>query len=246
MPKTLKRIGMLTLGLLTISSIHAAESSLTRTELKQIALLEAPVKSAEWNITEADWVKYREIMDGPRGIWSPNADPITVLGAHATSTAERNRLADAFVKLEYQRVLGELTFQQAVDAAWPRNFPNQQRVNTSQLISTNTKPTQHLLLASQVQRYALVVEDDCSNCDAKVSEYVSMMQKDSSSRMLDVFVRKTGSDDERLRNWVADSGIPIKLIQDGRITINHGDQYEQGTVPAVWVLRGDGQWKQLN
>lgn len=207
---------------------------------------EASEKAAAWRITEKDWVRYREIMDGPRGIWTPDADPITVLGAHAKSTNDRDRLANAFVKMEYQRVLGEIAFQRAVDAAWRRNYPNQERVSASLLKPTDMQPTTGFLLSTQAIRYALVVEGGCRLCATKLNEYIALMEQENGKRVLDVFVRKTQGDDAKLRDWVSASGIPIKLIQDRRITVNHGEKYALGSVPAVWVLRGDGQWTQLD
>ena len=67
-------------------------------------------------------------MRGRRGTWTPGADTLLVLGAHARTEVERRRLAEAFVVAEHARVEGELAFERAVQAAWTRLFPGQLRI----------------------------------------------------------------------------------------------------------------------
>ena len=67
-------------------------------------------------------------MRGRRGVWTPGADPLLVLGAHARTEAERRRFAEAFVRAEHERVEGELAFERAVQAAWARLFPGELRL----------------------------------------------------------------------------------------------------------------------
>ena len=234
---------MVVLTLMIAAPLAAQETGLSQTELRQFALIEAQHKAAQWNLSEEDWVRFREIMAGPRGTWTPNADPLLVLGAAARSDADRTRYADAFVKLEFERVLGELQFQKAVDAAWPRNFPNQQRLAERPFETTSHRRIEDRLASLRVQRYALVVEKSCSGCDAKLREYLQLMAKEKGRQVLDIYVRKTGSDDDALRKWVATSNVPINLIKGGRVTVNHGDQYKAGGVPQIWALKGDGQWQ---
>ena len=100
-----------------------------------------------------------------------------------------------------------------------------------------------LLSHNEVKRVALVVEDGCAACNESVAKYVAAAQGAKNATFaVDVFVRKTGNNDAVLRQWVSANKVPIALIQNKRITINHGDKYAQGAVPQVWQLRGDSQW----
>ncbi len=234
--------------ILALASCGLSASELVHKESrhKNTKKIEAQKKASQWSITERDWFRYKEIMSGPRGIWTPNADPLLVLGAHASSTEERDRFADIFVRLENQRVKGELEFQKAIDQAWKRNYPNQKRVNLLPSSASNTKKSKHSsLLNSLVLRYALVVEDKCIGCDEVLQKYIGIIQDNPGSKSLDIFVRKTQNSDKKLRDWVTANMIPTNLIKDNRVTINHGQKYENGQVPAVWVLREDGTWQQI-
>ena len=73
--------------------------------------------AAVWRLSAEDWSRYEALMRGRRGVWTPGADPLLVLGAHARTEAERRRFAEAFVRAEHARVEGELAFERAVQAA---------------------------------------------------------------------------------------------------------------------------------
>ena len=65
--------------------------------------------TAAWGLDGSDWTRCETLMTGRCGLWSPDADPLLVLGAHARTAAER-RFAEAYVAAEMGRVEGELAF----------------------------------------------------------------------------------------------------------------------------------------
>ena len=67
--------------------------------------------------------RYRELMEGPLGIHSPNLDPLTALGIEARSDEERRRYAELQVQVEARRVEKLLAYQRAYDDAWQRLHP---------------------------------------------------------------------------------------------------------------------------
>ncbi|MGH8538247.1 MAG: hypothetical protein ACREXM_17795, partial [Gammaproteobacteria bacterium] len=67
-------------------------------------------QSKRWGLTGEDWQRYERLMTGPRGIWSPHLDPVTALGVHAESDAERRRYAEILVRLERERTEREFAF----------------------------------------------------------------------------------------------------------------------------------------
>ncbi|MBN0274011.1 TIGR03759 family integrating conjugative element protein, partial [Pseudomonas aeruginosa] len=36
--------------------------------------------ASDWGLQPQEWARYRELMDGPLGIYSPNLDPLSALG----------------------------------------------------------------------------------------------------------------------------------------------------------------------
>ena len=77
----------------------------------------------DWGLRPEEWARYRQLMQGPLGIYSPNLDPLTALGIEARSDEERNRYAELQVQAESRRVGKTLAYQRAYDAAWQRLFP---------------------------------------------------------------------------------------------------------------------------
>ena len=161
-------------------------------------------------------------MRGRRGVWTPGADPLLVLGAHARTDAERRRFAEAFVRAEHERVEGELAFERAVQAAWARLFPGELRLAAQ-------SPAEAL-----PERYALVFDRDCAGCEATVRAYAG------GAVPVDVYVRGA-ADDAALRLWAWSHGVSAADVRAGRITVNHDDGSVPGPAPAVWARRG-GRW----
>jgi hypothetical protein len=69
--------------------------------------------SQDWGLRSDEWTRYRELMEGPLGIYSPNLDPLTALGIEARSDDERQRYAELQVQAEARRVEKLLAYQRA-------------------------------------------------------------------------------------------------------------------------------------
>ena len=180
--------------------------------------------AAVWRLTPEDWTRYEALMRGRRGVWTPGADPLLVLGAHARTDAERRRFAEAFVRAEHERVEGELAFERAVQAAWARLFPGELRLASHSPAPAGTGP----------ERYALVFDRDCAGCGATVRAYAG------GAVPVDVYVRGA-ADDAALRLWAWSHGVSAADVRAGRVTVNHDDGSVPGPAPAVWARRG-GRW----
>lgn len=72
-------------------------------------------QARQWGLSDSDWSRYQTLMKGERGIMSPGLDPLTALGVETDNSAERRRLAELWVKHEYQRTGKELAFQRDVN-----------------------------------------------------------------------------------------------------------------------------------
>src|SRR5574343_1156067 len=117
----------------------------------------------DWGLRPEEWARYRQVMQGPLGIYSPNLDPLTALGIEARSDEERNRYAELQVQAESRRVGKTLAYQRAYDAAWQRLFPGQPRVNLpgAQSPGSGNKGS---------GRLAVFVKADCPPCDQRVRQ----------------------------------------------------------------------------
>ena len=202
---------------------HAAER--TEPTVVETAMDESRrAAAAVWRLSPEDWTRYETLMRGRRGTWTPGADPLLVLGAHARTEAERRRFAEAFVRAEHERVEGELAFERAVQAAWARLFPGAPRLASHAPAPAGTRP----------ERYALVFDRDCTGCAATVRAYAG------GAVPVDVYVRGA-ADDAALRLWAWSHGVRAADVRAGRVTVNHDDGSVPGPAPAVWARRG-GRW----
>ena len=220
--------------------VLADDSRLTKRNFTETQWHEIEIRAAEWELREDEWLRYQELMRGARGIWTPNVDPLTALGAHARSADERRRYAELLVRREASRVEGELAFQRAVTAAWQSVYPAQPRLRAA------PTPSRTLLSleAGTPVRYGLVLEPDCRACSTALKSYLEQLRKNPSLEALDIYLRNTGGDDEVLQEWASANEVPVELVSAARITLNHGDQYEGGA-PQVWALRKDGKWQSV-
>ena len=61
-------------------------------------------QAREWGLRSEEWARYRQLMQGPLGVYSPQLDPLTALGIEARSEEERRRYAELQVQAEALRV----------------------------------------------------------------------------------------------------------------------------------------------
>ncbi len=178
-----------------------------------------------WDLDETDWVRYETLMGGRRGLWTPDADPLLVLGAHARTPAERRRFAEAYVTAEMARVEGELAFERAVGEAWARLYGGEA------MFAAAAGPE-----ASAALRFAVALAADCVPCRALAERYWN------AGRPVDFHVLGTGGRDDALRAWVRT--LDVDVSRPG-VTVNHGDRFEGEALPLVLAQAPDGAWREL-
>lgn len=196
-------------------------------------------EAAAWGLTREEWTRYKEIMRGPLGTWSPGLDPLTALGIEARSEAERIRIAELQARAEARRVEKLLTYQRAYDAAFQRLFPGQLRIQPMQDVP-NTVASAPGSAASST-RQALFVEANCPPCDARAR------QLQSAGISFDVYYVDAKPDDVRLRQWAKTVGIDPTKVRARAITLNHdAGRWKTlnlpGGLPAL-VRKMDGTWQ---
>ena len=209
---------------------HAEESAVVTTA--QLPLAE---KAQAWGLSEAEFHRYQTLMAGQRGQWTPGLDPITALGVSTDSDVERRRFAALFVKTEFERTRRELAFQVAVDEAWQRLYPQTPR------LLTGAQPGQAKAAGRSFQRTALILR---LGSTAGRDELTRLLQRHPGQ--LDVHVVGANGSEAALRDWAADIPLLEQALAEGRVTLNHGDQFRtEIDLPAIYRRDGVGQWARV-
>ncbi|CAB5670789.1 integrating conjugative element protein, PFL_4693 family [Delftia tsuruhatensis] len=226
-----------TLGLLLVALPALAQVTPTtgsREAHSQLAPTEHQRLARDWGLRDEEWSRYRALMKGPLGVYSPNLDPLSVLGIEARSDAERQRYAELQVHAEARRVEKLLAYQRAYDDAWRRLKPDLARVN----LPATAPPDP---AAANGARQALFVKADCTACTQWVQGWLA------TRKPLDLYLVGSRQDDRRIREWAQRVGIDPARVRSGAITLNHDagrwlSLGLSGELPAV-VRQVDGQWQ---
>lgn len=173
----------------------SAQSSISTSQESSTGVLSAQQQAQQWGLSDSDWSRYQTLMEGDRGIMSPGLDPLTALGVETDNSAERRRLAELWVRHEYQRSEKELAFQREINAAWLRLYPETLAVNMGSNAAGIAHDTQG--------RLALFVKENCSRCDARLAAVLA------DDRPVDIYL-VGGNSDEAIRTWAIRHNIPVE------------------------------------
>ena len=230
---------LLLFGLSILSTVASAEvansstnnSSTIETPQEKSVQLQSHQNAQQWGLSDTEWQKYQQLMQGKRGVQSPGLDPLTTLGVESDNPADRRRLAELWVKEEYQRTEKELEFQREVNAAWNRLYPNALAVNMG-----NAAGIAH----DTNGRLALFVSNNCSRCDARLAAVLA------DNRPVDIYLVGSDGKDDTVRKWAISHNIPIDRVRSREITLNHDSglwlQYGQGQMPVI-LQQGENGWQ---
>lgn len=223
---------------LPVSAQPSASINPARTSQTQIVHSQDARLAKEWGLRDDEYARYRDLMEGPIGVYSPNLDPLSTLGIEARSDEERQRYAELQVQVEARRVEKLLAYQRAYDDAWQRLNPGMARVNLpadKPGASTNSSPLHGN------GRTAVFVRDGCTAC----GKIVQRLQ--SSDAAFDLYMVGSRQDDARIRDWAKRAKIDPMRVRNGSITLNHDAGRwltlgVPGDLPAV-VREVNGQWQ---
>lgn len=224
---------LLATGVARADTVNSATSTTsTASSLQDKSLQSQQQQSAQqWGLSDTEWQKYQQLKQGKRGIQSPGLDPLTTLGVESDSVSERRRLAELWVKEEYQRTEKELAFQREVNAAWSRLYPNALSVNMG-----NASGLAH----DTNGRMALFVRDNCERCDARLAAVLA------DNRPVDIYLVGSDGKDDTVRKWAVSHNIPVDRVRSRQITLNHDRglwlTYGQGQMPVI-LQQGENGWQ---
>lgn len=212
---------------------QASSSNARDTQVEPTRIEQSQQRAADaWGLSEQEYQRYQTLMEGPRGLWSPQLDPLTALGIAARSDAERQKYAEMLVRTERRRVEAELAFQRAYDAAWQQLYPESRPVTPFTTQGDDDTPPSlfgHASSASPSRVNVVVATQGCGQCDATVKRLLG------NGAAMDIWIVDAGGDDAQIRDWAVALGIPPNQVRDGHITLNHGGSLnvDRANLPRV-------------
>ncbi len=171
----------------------------------------------QWMLTDKDWVKYKKIMEGPRGIWSPGLDPLTALGVMETNPQERKRYAEIWMKMEIRRAELELAFEvERMAASKTILGENPILVDNKDWVRewnfTQSKPTHEVMMFVQ----STCIDDKCQSLYKEVFDSLG----DGQQSKLNIFFPQ-GTNAEQIGKWAREMGIDPEIVRKRMVTLNY-------------------------
>jgi integrating conjugative element protein (TIGR03759 family) len=193
----------------------------------------------DWGLKTEEWARYRQVMQGQLGVYSPNLDPLTALGIEARTDEERRHYAELQVHFERRRVEKLLAYQRAYDEAWQRLYPTQLRIDAS--LAPSRPPASRHRASPVERRLAVFVSSDCVTCEERVKQLQAV------GKAFDIYMVGSDNDDAQIRQWAARAGVDPAKVRTGAITLNHDAGRwawigGRGELPAV-VKEIEGRWE---
>ncbi len=202
--------------------------------------LSESARSRIWGLSETEWHRYKQLMQGIRGsISPPTISPIEVLGIHARDEDERRRYAELWARAMREDVDRILAFQRAYDEAGKRLYPDQQLIDVGRLPGGGDKTS----ALQPGDRVLFFTRPDCPACESLLNRLRKRLDWVSG---IDIYVTgfKPG-DDQAIRGWAADHGIDPAWVRNQRVTLNHEAgalaRFTQGKGEIPYLLRRRGK-----
>ena len=246
---SLMKTVMLFIALVASTSVEAAD--LSHTQIKETGqdasssvaniLSDADrVRARLWDLSEVEWQRYKQLMQGIRGSISPSTiSPIEVLGIHARDETERQRYAEVWARAMREDVDRILAFQRAYDAAGKRLYPNELLIDIDRL-PAKTKETSVL---QSTDRLLFFARPACPACDMLMDKLLKRIDDVSG---IDIYLTDIAvGDDVAVRDWASAHHIDPQWVRSRRITLNHDggalDKLTSGQGDVPYVLRRRGE-----
>tara|TARA_R110002167_G_scaffold204404_11_gene408589 strand:+ start:6162 stop:6890 length:729 start_codon:yes stop_codon:yes gene_type:complete len=177
----------------------------------------------QWMLTDSDWVKYKNIMKGPRGIWSPGLDPITALGVEETDERERDRYAEIWMRVEGRRKELEIKFEHSRNKAAKVVFGNMKAIQNDAWIAEWNREN-----IAPKKAVALFMDSSCTaECKGQFDDIYNSL---NAQTRLDIYFEEGVSGTE-ISTWASTMGVDPEIVKSRRVTLN----FDEGTAARMGV-----------
>ena len=169
----------------------------------------------EFRLTEDDMKKYKKIMVGKRGIWSPGLDPISALGVEEKDPVERDRYAKLWLEIEGEKVRLQFEFERAV--------ANKRKDVFGEMLPFNTQPAVEKWLKKRNRPNANIDVYVNANCLENCQKRIRDVQRTRGRGRLNFwFVGDVTPTDTEIVAWAEFHDIDPAQVQKRVITLNNG------------------------
>ena len=238
----MNHLGTLAKGVILLSFISSAAIADTNEALansSQTPDTETPISrtielrtlAKRWRLDHEEYQRYLDLMRGPLGKWSPDLDPLLVLGMFAESSQEERRYAELYAQQEFDLTERTLQFQQAYRSAFERLYPDAAMLDQRLLAPYFAHQQQKLVMqdAKRLARKRFVdgdrllffVSQNCHECLSVINQLVGLLSSTRQSSV-DVYVRDA-QDDGAVRAWANAHHIKTAWLNDRHLTLNRDE-----------------------
>lgn len=215
------------LASLSIFQFVHANIEHTTTDYSTSKLSDIHLLAQKWQLSETEYQRYTDIMQGPLGHWNPDIDPVLALGIFAESEAEQQRYAELYARQEYLLIIRTQAFERVYRSAFSRLYPEAEVISAKYMAAyhahQNRKKSPGLFSQTREQlqhndRILYFVEPDCRECKAGIERLKTLI--DTLPGLYIDFYLLDLPDEKSARRWVKENNINVDLVRQARITIN--------------------------
>jgi integrating conjugative element protein (TIGR03759 family) len=197
--------------------------------------LNIPIKelAARWRLSEQEYTRYLDILNGPLGRWNQNIDPVFALGIFAETHAEQRRYAEMLAQQEHELALRTIEFERAYRRAFQRLYPDAGMIDDRLLepyyrkhqkfgnrLNKRFSETPQPVFQLGDRILFFVDRDNCRGCIDDLHKLIEVARV-SIGVMVDVYVRNAGSNTD-VNQWANEYKLDRNLVGNS-ITLNADD-----------------------
>lgn len=201
---------------------HSSHQESTSRFTSSVNTLSDQQRASFWDLDLDEWKEYKRLMQGPRGLWTPELDPVHVLGINAKTEGEREKYAMKMARMEYARMEREGAFSKAYHQQYNKllgdtvMYPVTQKKDDS---NRNKYPETRL-------KFFVTLPCDGPACKFKVTGWIQ------NGDPFDAYF--IGANNHEIKLWAQKMGIPPLLVKSGQITLNHVTKAQATAMGATW------------
>lgn len=206
-----------------------------------VKLTEAQLHEARvWELTEDDEKRYVLLMQNRSGVYyrGLRQTPIDVLGINARNEAERNRFAELAARHEAQKVATNIAWNNAFYKAYNKLFARVPVVGEFDKTPFSPMAYRPVTLNAGDTLFLFIKPDD-----AVRTVLLTLMDAVNITPDTRLNLMFLNADDTRIQQWANFNQIPRELVNNKRISLNHGElQFEnlalaRKTTPLLLLTR---------
>lgn len=194
-------------------------------DTNSLALTEAQLHEAKvWNITLEEERRYIFLMQNRSAIYyrGLRQTPLDILGINARDEAERNHFAELAAAQEAQKVAKNIAWNNAFHKAYNELFANVPVVSDFDPSPYSPYAHQPVHLNPGESLYLFIKQDE-----AVRTVLLTLFDAIENTPNTQLHIMLLDCDDAEIQLWANKNQIPDHLVNNGLLTLNHGEQNYQ-------------------